>query len=271
MEQISLFSLLPKSKKKLSPLSNVFIYQGLCIVLVRRPYQRTIQLSVGVEGKMRISCARSTSLKEVKSFLQEHWLWIQKQVKKQEKIRKKYPLKKFRAGELFLFQGRQLKLKYKNIFLESGVVSEREFQIKKDNLIYHWNNIEDLNTSVLKKELRDFYERAGKRFLQEALATFSSRMRLVPHSLRVGSQRSLWGSCSSEGDISLNWRLVVAPPDVMNYVVIHELAHLKYLNHSPAFWSLVSCFCPNYRKYERWLGQNAYAADFLLFRSELYG
>ena len=89
-------------------------------------------------------------------------------------------------------------------------------------------------------------------------------MRLVPKAVRVGSQRSLWGSCSSEGNISLNWRLVVAPPEVMNYVVTHELAHLKYLDHSAAFWSLVARFCPDYKKYEAWLGHNTYTPDFLL-------
>lgn len=271
MEQISLFSLLPRLERKLSPSFNSFIYQGLYVVLVRKSYQRAVQISVGVEGRVRVSCARSTSVKEIKSFLKDHWQWIQKQLKEQEKIRKKYPLKKFCGGELFLFQGKQLQLKYKNVFLKSNGISKKGFYVEKNNLIYLWDKMDDLSMGVLKKELRDFYETTGKKLLQKALDVFSSRMRLVPRSVRMGSQRSLWGSCSSEGAISLNWRLVVAPPEVMNYVVIHELAHLEYLNHSPAFWSLVFRFCPNYRKYERWLGQNTYAADFLLSRSELHG
>ena len=271
MEQISLFSLLPKSAKRSPLFPNSFIYRGVCINLIRKPYRRVMRLSVAIQEGVQVSCARRTPLKEIQFFLAGHWKWIQKELLERQKIKRRYPVKKFQPGESFLFQGKQLKLQYKHLCMRtSGSFIEKGFYIKNKSLIYCWNQLEDLGVSYLRQELRSFYEKTGKQLLQEAIIVFSSRMQLVPKAVRIGSQRSLWGSCSSEGNISLNWRLVVAPPEVINYVVIHELAHLKYLDHSSAFWSLVARFCPDYKKYEAWLGHNIYTPDFLLSHSELH-
>ena len=73
----------------------------------------------------------------------------------------------------------------------------------------------------------------------------------------VRDQRTRWGSCSVRGRLSLSWRLVLAPPDVRDYVVSHEVAHLKELNHGPNFWALVEWLCPGHARPRRWLRDNA--------------
>jgi predicted metal-dependent hydrolase len=73
----------------------------------------------------------------------------------------------------------------------------------------------------------------------------------------VRNQRSRWGSCSRRGTISLNWRLVQVPPSVRDYLVLHELAHLKEMNHSRRFWNEVARLCPDFREAERWLKQHS--------------
>jgi len=72
----------------------------------------------------------------------------------------------------------------------------------------------------------------------------------------IRNQRTRWGSCGREGHICLNWRLVVMPPWVRDYVIVHELMHLRRLDHSPAYWRLVSAACPSYRDARRWLVAN---------------
>jgi len=74
--------------------------------------------------------------------------------------------------------------------------------------------------------------------------------------LRIADQRSRWGSASARGTISLNWRLLLAPADVFDYVVVHELCHLRELNHSPRFWALVASARPAYREQKRWLARH---------------
>jgi predicted metal-dependent hydrolase len=69
----------------------------------------------------------------------------------------------------------------------------------------------------------------------------------------IRNQRTRWGSCGRDGNISLNWRLVLMPPAVRDYVLIHELMHLRRLDHSPAYWKLVAAACPGYREARQWL------------------
>ena len=74
--------------------------------------------------------------------------------------------------------------------------------------------------------------------------------------ISIRDQKTRWGSCSSEGNLSFNWRLILAPPDVLDYVVIHELCHRKEMNHSKEFWALVESLMPEYKERRKWLREN---------------
>jgi predicted metal-dependent hydrolase len=77
--------------------------------------------------------------------------------------------------------------------------------------------------------------------------------------IRIGGQRTLWGSCSPGGTLSFNWRLVLAPAEVLDYVVEHEVVHLAVPDHSDSFWDLLAERCPDYREHERWLRKHGHA------------
>jgi predicted metal-dependent hydrolase len=83
--------------------------------------------------------------------------------------------------------------------------------------------------------------------------------RLEPERIRIAGQRTRWGFCSPRGTVSLNWRLALAPPDVLDYVVVHELCHLVEANHGPRFWALVEERRPAYREPRRWLREHGHA------------
>ena len=97
----------------------------------------------------------------------------------------------------------------------------------------------------------------AKRELPVRLTELASRLGLTVSRISVKNQRLRWGSCSRAGHICLNWRLVQMPPWVRDYVLIHELMHLKRLDHSPAFWNLVATACPNYKEARTWLRSTA--------------
>ncbi|MEF3191266.1 MAG: M48 family metallopeptidase [Campylobacterales bacterium] len=100
--------------------------------------------------------------------------------------------------------------------------------------------------------------RAGK-IIPERLGVWSERMNLYPSSWRLSNARYLWGSCTTRGRVSFNWRLAMAPQEVVDYLVIHELAHLRYPNHQQQFWSLVASYAPDYRRIEAWLKEEGHA------------
>lgn len=93
--------------------------------------------------------------------------------------------------------------------------------------------------------------------LEAAVARHAPRMGVRPLGMQIRAQRTRWGSCSRAGGLSFNWRLVQAPPEVLDYVVVHELAHRVHPNHSTAFWMLVHAHCPDYPAHKRWLRRHS--------------
>lgn len=99
---------------------------------------------------------------------------------------------------------------------------------------------------------------AGRR-IAERVAVRSGEMAVQPVRVSLRDQKTKWGACSSRGTLTFNYRLVMAPPEVLDYVVVHELAHLTELNHSARFWAIVERHCPSHRAHRRWLRTNGHS------------
>jgi predicted metal-dependent hydrolase len=98
-----------------------------------------------------------------------------------------------------------------------------------------------------------WYRRAARDEIAPRLDAAVAALRCDYTTLTIRNQRTRWGSCSSSGALSFNWRLLLAPAPVLDYVVWHEACHLRVMDHSPGFWSLVATHCPAYRQHRRWL------------------
>src|SRR5690349_21306710 len=115
---------------------------------------------------------------------------------------------------------------------------------------------------------RSVSESEARTAARELLATLAdeeaAQLDVAYRKLRIGDQRTLWGSCSAKGTLSFNWRLVLAPLEVADYVVVHELCHLRVLDHSRRFWALVESRRPRFREPRAWLREHG--AELLAFR-----
>ena len=107
-----------------------------------------------------------------------------------------------------------------------------------------------------KKSSQTEHAQKLKMILEEKLPRFAGKLQVSYNRVFIKNQRTRWGSCSVQGNLNFNWRLALVPPDVVDYVVIHELAHLKEMNHSKRFWGHVSSWCPDYKAHRRWLRDN---------------
>jgi predicted metal-dependent hydrolase len=115
-------------------------------------------------------------------------------------------------------------------------------------------------------KVSEWEARTAARELASALVDDEAeRFRVAYRRIRIGDQRTLWGSCSPRGALSFNWRLVLAPLEVFDYVVVHELCHLRVPNHSQAFWNLVEQQRPGWRASRRWLRE--YGPELLAFQA----
>jgi len=112
--------------------------------------------------------------------------------------------------------------------------------------------VSDLS-AVQKAALEQRYREAAREYIPKRTAYYHTMTGGVYHRITIRDQKTRWGSCSSKGTLSFNWRLMLAPPAVLDYVIVHELCHLTHMNHSPAFWQAVESVCPEYRSLRKWL------------------
>lgn len=117
----------------------------------------------------------------------------------------------------------------------------------------------------LRRRLRDFLRKEAKADLEAAVARHAAHVRNPVRSIALKDTRSRWGSCSADGALSFSWRIVMAPPDVLDYLAAHEVAHLDEMNHGPRFWALCERLCPHTERSKAWLkkhGSMLHALDF---------
>ncbi len=117
-------------------------------------------------------------------------------------------------------------------------------------------NITLPGTSTLGSLLKRWYLTQAAELMTAKAETLSMQIGVRFGKLIIRGQKTRWGSCSAKGTISFNWKLAAAPEPVIDYVVIHELAHLKEMNHSGKFWGIVARYCPQWRQHKRWLRDN---------------
>ena len=106
------------------------------------------------------------------------------------------------------------------------------------------------------RRLIDWLKRQARRRIEERAAVYSLVLGVAPKRITIRDTSSRWGSCSSTRSLSFSWRLILAPPHVLDYVVAHEVAHLRELNHGPRFWRLVETLVPDVEKSTKWLSDN---------------
>ncbi len=94
------------------------------------------------------------------------------------------------------------------------------------------------------------------KLVEEKIDKLSAHLGVRYNRLVIRGQKTRWGSCSRKSNLSFNWKLIMAPEPVINYVIIHELAHLKEMNHTKRFWELVAQYCPRWREHKKWLNDH---------------
>lgn len=157
-------------------------------------------------------------------------------------------------GVLIPYQGRQLPLSIKQT---SGKTLKVQLLADNEFLLYLPTSFHaDHSSEHIRLALQRWMKQHARQHAELLINRHATRFDLHPRSLRIKTQKSRWGSCGPQNDINLNWLLMLAPPIVMEYVVIHELCHIRHKNHSREFWSLVEQIMPDYPHHRRWLKQH---------------
>ena len=213
----------------------------LCFVRNRRARRYVLRLRP--DGAARVTIPRGGSLAEGTQFAKRNVPWLEQQLLRQALRPRR--TETWSEGTEILFRGERVRLEL-GANGEAGLVRFGAEAVRTSNA-----------TGDLRPAIERHLWKLAARELPPRVLELGALHHLPVQRVTVRNQRSRWGSCSRRGTISLNWRLVQAPGFVRDYIVLHELAHLKEMNHSKRFWSEVERLCPGFAEAERWLKQHA--------------
>ncbi len=213
------------------------------MALVRNRRARRYVLRLRPDGSARVTIPRGGSAAEARRFAERNKAWLERQLQRLS-THPNRP-KEWFVGTEILFRGELVKA-------EAGVNGESGLVRFGDEVIKVADPAGDLHSTIEKR----LWRLAAKELPPKVLE-FAAAHQVTVRRITVRNQRSRWGSCSRKGTISLNWRLIQAPPFVRDYIILHELMHLRQMNHSPRFWGEVERVCPDYGQAERWLKEHS--------------
>lgn len=237
-------------------------YMGWTVEVQRKAFRRRVSIVVKPRSPVIVKAGKLTSLRSICEFLESRRDWVEKNLRHFAEHEKLMPPETLVEGAKYPYFGRELILK---ISVTPG--TKIFFSADEENLTLY-APIERVkavrqNLSLAHEALREFYHREGARVLTKKLAEWAERSGLQPTELRIREAKTRWGSCHPRGTIFLNWRLAVFRPEIIDYVVVHELAHLRQPNHSSKFWDLVEEIMPDYKEPQKEIRKTGFKSDFL--------
>lgn len=219
---------------------------GVPITIKRTNRRKTVAIHVD-GGDIRILAPKRLSVRTLQDLIEHRSDWIRAKLHLQA-ARPSLPPRTFVEGDRFAYLGRVYRLEIDH----TGPAPAR---LKSGRLIVAIRP-GDGEKARIEASLADWYRHQAGRHLAEKTVRFASTLDVRPKAVTLKNYRSRWGSCTARGDIFYNWRIIMAPSRIVDYLVVHELAHLVHHNHSPRFWACVASVLPDYRAHRDWLKLN---------------
>ncbi|MDE0159473.1 MAG: SprT family zinc-dependent metalloprotease [Candidatus Dadabacteria bacterium] len=218
------------------------------VEVIKTSRRRSASIYLDGDGvKVRVPEGISDSY--VRDLIARKSPWIKRKLREAELAAPPRP-REFVSGETFSYLGKNYRLKVLN-----GDASS--VRLRGGYLEASVSGSLGTKEEQIRSLLVDWYQRHARGRLQEKTSRYAKILQVKPRSVSVKDYKSRWGSCSAKGDISYNWRVVIAPHRIVDYVVVHELCHLLEHNHSPDYWHHVERVIPDFRERRQWLKQNS--------------
>jgi len=210
--------------------------------LRRSTRARNLRLEIHSESGLRVVLPQNLSVQKARDFIIAKERWILKHLKDR-------PVQKHLSdGDSVLYRGKALQIRALAISDTSAIVRLHEpfFEVRLPKTT-------DLS---LNRILEAWFRQQAKTQISREVRHLARELNVAVGRIFIRDQKTRWASCSSKGNLNFNWRLLMAPPEVLRYVIIHELTHREQMNHSRKFWALVAKRCPDYKNHQKWLKEN---------------
>jgi predicted metal-dependent hydrolase len=231
----------------MNALTEIVQGKGFKAAVIRTNRVKTATVKVD-EGQVSVVVPRRLSCEKVEALVSRKTRWIKEKLILQRDHLHHQP-KEFISGESFSYLGRQHRLK-----LVTG--PQKPVKLIGGRLQVQLPQNKTNGPQAVQQALQAWYEEHALTKLKEKSDRYAKILNVAPTAIGVRSYQSRWGSCSTKGDVTFNWRIIMAPNRIVDYVVVHELSHLKEHNHGPKFWKMVSRVIPDYLECKDWLKVN---------------
>ncbi len=207
-----------------------------------RTRRRTIALEVTSDATLVIRAPLRVSSVYIEEMIREKSAWI---LRKMEQMKQRQPpsCHEYAEGELFYFHGRAYPL---------HIAKNGNMTIERSDRLY----VSDTLMPDIRNHIRRWYRVEAQKEIQARCMWFSMKTGHVPSSIRITDAQRRWGSCTHKGGLNFSWRLIQAPPEIVDYVIVHELVHISQPDHSKKFWAKVREIMPDYESRRKWLREN---------------
>ena len=216
------------------------------IIIKRTNRKKTVSFRIKNQ-EVIISVPKFLSDNEINNLVEIKIKWIKNKLAL-EKLNTVSIKRKYKNGDIFLYLGSEYSLKINKSYRDN-------IYIKDKNLIVEAKNV--LATNNIKNNIKNWYITESKKYLTKTNSYYEILIGVKSNKLLFGQYKSKWGSCNSKKTISYDWRIIMAPFEVIHYLIIHELCHIKYPNHSIYFWKYVEKYMINYKIQRKWLKNNS--------------
>lgn len=212
-----------------------------------RSRRKTLSIEISIYGDVTVRVPQRMKLTEIQKMVELKRKWISQ--KRTEMLAKNLKVEKFyEEGSKLYYLGREYKLK-----IEKGLGKNSTVIPKEEEIILYLPEEYELGIKVI---LREWYYNQAAEAIKKSVERYATLCNVTYQRITIRDQKTRWGSCSTKGNLNFNFRLIMAPPEVLDYVVVHELCHRIHMNHSQLFWDEVGKVLPDYQSSKEWLKQH---------------
>lgn len=226
---------------------------------IDRTSRKTIGIVVEPDGKVIIKAPIDLEQQKILDTIYNKRKWIAEKLKLTEEIKKPIPLKhELVSGEKILLKNRLIRLK---IHTYPNERSELTYAFKTLHIYVNETLSQNERDEEIKRVLIDWYKEKALNIISNRIDKYLELIDFKPQKIKVRDQKIRWGSCTKDGKLIFNWRIVMAPISAIDYVIVHELCHMKEPAHSAKFWESIRSLFPYYKKWKEWLRINGKSLD----------
>ncbi|MEA2021126.1 MAG: SprT family zinc-dependent metalloprotease [Candidatus Caldatribacteriota bacterium] len=210
-----------------------------------RSKRKTISLHISDDATLIVKAPNNASNEMINRVVIKHKNWVEKRKREVQSRDLKFTKKEFIDGESFLYLGNYYKLR---------LVENQEIPLNFENVFYL--SIKCLPNA--KEIFINWYKKRAYEKICQRVKLYAQKEGFKYNRIKITNALKTWGSCSHKGNLNFTWRLIMAPLNIVDYVVVHELTHLNEKNHSRIFWDKVENLMPEYKRYNEWLKKNSH-------------